>query len=33
MTDDTHTPEGDEKPMEPLSKLLMRLQLSNIRTH
>ena len=33
MTDDTHTPEGDEKPIEPLSKLLMRLQLSNIRVH
>jgi DNA replication protein DnaC len=33
MTDDTHNPDGDEKPMEPLSKFLRRLQLSNVLEH
>jgi DNA replication protein DnaC len=33
MTDQPGTPDGVEKPLEPLSKLLMRLQLSNVRHH
>lgn len=36
MSDDndtTTTPDADGNPLEPLSKLLMRLQLSNVRSH
>jgi DNA replication protein DnaC len=31
MSDQNNTSDGDEKPLEPLSRLLMRLQLANVR--
>ena len=33
MSDDNDTPDTDETSSEPLSKLLTRLQLSNVRRH
>jgi DNA replication protein DnaC len=32
MSDQNNTPDGDNNTMEPLSRLLMRLQLANVRT-